>query len=129
MMAIAVGEDVAARSRTYCCACASTSPLGSEAFTRRNAAASAVDPAEISQHLPSQIGSPEAQLLARERVEIVARALENLSARQRSVFLMRFVEDMDLPDIASATGMPVPTVKTHLYRAIAAIRARFGDLP
>jgi RNA polymerase sigma-70 factor, ECF subfamily len=95
----------------------------------RNAAASAVDPAEISQHLPSQIGSPEAQLLARERVEIVARALENLSARQRSVFLMRFVEDMDLPDIASATGMPVPTVKTHLYRAIAAIRARFGDLP
>lgn len=95
----------------------------------RAAAASSVDPAEISQHLPSRIGSPETQLLAREQVEIVTRVLEKLSAKQRSVFLLRFVEDMDLADIASATGMTLPTVKTHLYRAIAEIRARFGDRP
>jgi len=57
----------------------------------------------------------------------VHRTLKELSAKQRSVFLMRFVEDMELPEIAAATGMPVPTVKTHLYRAVGAIRARFGE--
>jgi RNA polymerase sigma-70 factor, ECF subfamily len=57
---------------------------------------------------------------------MVHQALQELSSKQRSVFLMRFVEEMDLPDIAATTGMSVPTVKTHLYRAVGAIRARLG---
>ena len=39
---------------------------------------------------------------------------------------MKFVEDLDLSEIAEATGMPLQTVKTHLYRAVAAIRDKFG---
>ena len=71
--------------------------------------------------------SAEVQLIAKERVKMVHQALQELSAKQRSVFLMRFVEEMDLPDIATTTGMSVPTVKTHLYRAVGAIRARLGE--
>ena len=92
----------------------------------KNAAARDVDASEISQHLPSGASSPEAHLIAKERVEMVHEALKELSGKQRGVFLMRFVEDMDLPDIAAATGMPVTTVKTHLYRAVGAVRARLG---
>ncbi len=87
---------------------------------------SSIDATELSQHLPSEASSPEDHLLARERVATVARSLKALSEKQRSVFLMRFVEEMDLPEIAAATGMPVPTVKTHLYRAVGAIRTRLG---
>lgn len=87
---------------------------------------SSIDATEISQHLPSGATSPEDHLLAKERVETVARSLKALSEKQRSVFLMRFVEEMDLPEIAAATGMPVPTVKTHLYRALGAVRMRLG---
>ena len=87
---------------------------------------SSIDATEMSQHLPSGATSPEDHLLARERVETVARSLKALSEKQRSVFLMRFVEEMDLPEIAAATGMPIPTVKTHLYRAVGAIRMRLG---
>jgi RNA polymerase sigma-70 factor (ECF subfamily) len=92
----------------------------------KSAAATAVDAHDLSQHLSSGASSPEAQLIAKERVEMVHQTLQELSGKQRSVFLMRFVEEMDLPDIAASTGMSVPTVKTHLYRALGAIRARLG---
>ena len=88
---------------------------------------SAVDVHELGRYLPSSASSPEAQYLARERVEMIQKTLEQLSDKQRSVFLMRFVEDMELPEIAEVTGMAVQTVKTHLYRAMAAVRTKFGE--
>ena len=39
---------------------------------------------------------------------------------------MKFIEDLDLTEIAEIMDMPLQTVKTHLYRAVAAIRDRFG---
>ena len=92
----------------------------------KNAAASAVEAHDVSQHLASGASSAEAQLIAKERVEMVHQTLQGLSDKQRSVFVMRFVEEMDLPDIAAVTGMSLPTVKTHLYRAVGAIRVRLG---
>ncbi len=87
---------------------------------------SAVDAEELSRTLPSHASSPEMQFLARERVEMVRATVEKLSDKQRSVFLMKFVEDLDISEIAEITGMPAQTVKTHLYRAVAAIRDKFG---
>src|SRR6266849_8096054 len=92
----------------------------------KSAAATAVDAHDLSQHLSSGASSPEAQLIAKERVEMVHQTLQELSSKQRSVFVMRFVEEMDLPAIAAVTGMSLPTVKTHLYRAVGAVRARLG---
>jgi RNA polymerase sigma-70 factor (ECF subfamily) len=54
----------------------------------------------------------------------VQAALENLSPKQRSIFLMRFTEEMDLAEIAAATKMPINTVKTHLHRALKSVRAQ-----
>jgi RNA polymerase sigma-70 factor, ECF subfamily len=87
----------------------------------KTAAATAVDASDVSHSLASGASSAEARLIAKERVEMVHEA-----DKQRSVFLMRFVEDMELSDIAAATGMPVTTVKTHLYRAVGAVRTRLG---
>jgi len=92
----------------------------------KNAAATAIDAEDVSQHLVSGASSAEAQLIARERVETVHKTLQKLSDRQRSVFVMRFVEEMELADIAMATGMSLATVKTHLYRAVGAVRERLG---
>jgi RNA polymerase sigma-70 factor, ECF subfamily len=92
----------------------------------KSAAASAIDASDVGHYLPSGGSSAEAQLIAREKVELVYKALRELSGRQRSIFLMRFVEEMDLSDIAAITGMTLPTIKTHLYRAVAAVRARLG---
>ena len=92
----------------------------------RKARATAVDVAEMSSFLPSGESSAEARLLAQERTRQVAGALEDLSPNQRRVFLLRFSEELDLAEIAEATGMPVNTVKTHLHRAVTTIRSRLG---
>jgi RNA polymerase sigma-70 factor, ECF subfamily len=70
--------------------------------------------------------SPEAQALLKELVAAIWSAAERLPAKQRTVFLLRFVEDMDLLEIAVATGMKEGTVKTHLFRALRAVRERLG---
>lgn len=92
----------------------------------RKAAYRSVLPEDISDYLRASESSPEEQIIAKEKVEIVHKALEDLSTRQRSVFLMRFIEDLDIAEIAEVTGMPATTVKTHLHRAVSAVRTRLG---
>ena len=92
----------------------------------RQASTKAVDVDDASHWLPSRESSQEQQLLAREKVAHVWRAVEDLSERQRTVFLLRYVEEMELSEIARTTGLSEGTVKAHLSRALARVRAELG---
>ena len=70
--------------------------------------------------------SPEMGALAKQQVDAVWRAAAALPQQQRAVFLLRFLEDLDLLEIAEATGLKEGTVKTHLFRALQAVRAQLG---
>ncbi len=85
-----------------------------------------VDLDEASEWLPSGQSSAEQRMLARERVGQVWKAVERLSERQRTIFLLRFVEERELSEIARATGLNEGTVKAHLSRALAKVRAEVG---
>ena len=50
-------------------------------------------------------------------------AVTGLSGRQRTVFLLRFVEDMEIAEIGKATGLSEGTVKAHLSRAVSRVRS------
>jgi len=39
------------------------------------------------------------------------------------------MEEMEIPEIAAVTGLPLGTVKSHLYRALAIIRAQHDSSP
>ena len=80
--------------------------------------------AEISEWLPDRHSSPEARVAARQQVETVWRAAARLPERQRAVFLLRFVEEMELHEIATAMDMKEGTVKSHLFRAVQTVRER-----
>ena len=86
-----------------------------------------VDPAEAA-WVADRSASAEARAIDRERVAAVWKTTRNLPERQRTVFLLRFVEEMDLLEIAAATGMAEGTVKTHLFRALQAVRERSGGM-
>ncbi len=86
----------------------------------------AVDADEASEWLPSGESSPEQQLLAREQVKHVWGAVDGLSERQRTVFLLRFVEEMEIAEIGRATGLSEGTVKAHLSRALGRVRGELG---
>ena len=92
----------------------------------RKTQTNAVDLDEASEWLPSGESSAEQRVLARERVGMVWKAVEGLSERQRTVFLLRFVEELELSEIARATGLNEGTVKAHLSRAVQKVRAELG---
>lgn len=76
---------------------------------------------------PSDYPSPERVLLAREEVRAVWSAIETLSPQQRTVFLLRFSEEMALFEIAEVMGLQVGSVKAQLSRAIGSIRKKLRD--
>ena len=90
--------------------------------TRTNA----VDVDEASEWLSSNESTQEQKLLARERVAQVWRAVEGLSERQRTVFLLRYVEELELAEIAETTALSEGTIKAHLSRALGRVRAELG---
>jgi len=92
-------------------------------FWRRNLQADA-DIGDLGRAIPDQQQSPEDLALIQEQVQAIWSAAARLPARQRTVFLLRFVEDMDLLEIAEVTGMKEGTVKTHLFRALQSVRIR-----
>ena len=71
---------------------------------------------------PDAGGSPETAFAAREQLRAVWKAVARLPERQRTVFLLRFTEEMELMEIAAATGMAEGTVKVHLFRALRTVR-------
>jgi len=92
-------------------------------FWRRNLQSGA-DVADVGRAIPDRQQSPEKLALIHEQVQAIWSAAANLPVRQRTVFLLRFVEDMDLLEIAEVTGMKEGTVKAHLFRAIQSVRTR-----
>jgi RNA polymerase sigma-70 factor (ECF subfamily) len=72
--------------------------------------------------------SPEQVLLVREDVKAIWEVANRLSQQQRAVFMLRFVEEMELTEIAAALGLEVGTVKTHLFRAVQTVREKLRDL-
>ena len=93
----------------------------------RQARATAIDVTDAANFLPSHESSPESRILVKEKAAQVIAALDNLSPNQRSIFLMRFTEEMDLAEIAAVTKMPINTVKTHLHRALKSVRSQVGN--
>ena len=92
----------------------------------RHTRTNAVDLDEASEWLPSGERTVEQRLLAKEQVAQVWRSVENLSERQRTVFFLRYVDELELKEIAELTGMGEGTVKAHLSRALARVRKEMG---
>jgi RNA polymerase sigma-70 factor (ECF subfamily) len=90
----------------------------------RQARATAIDITDAAAYLPSGESTPESRLLAQEKTAQVQAALTALSPKQRTIFLLRFTEEMEIAEIAAALRMPVNTVKTHLHRALKSVRAQ-----
>ena len=58
-----------------------------------------------------------------EKVRAVSRVIASLPEREGTIFRIRFVDGLDLQEIAHSMGMPVGTVRSSLYRATRIVRA------
>jgi RNA polymerase sigma-70 factor, ECF subfamily len=83
------------------------------------------DGPEFQVHSPDP--SPERTLLARAEVQAVWSGVDFLPHQQRQVFLLRFVDEMSLLEIAEVLGLQVGSVKAHLFRALGNIRKHLKE--
>jgi RNA polymerase sigma-70 factor, ECF subfamily len=88
----------------------------------KHVSSAAVDVHELGSRLACRQQTAEANLLMREKLRHVWATVDGLPGRQRTVFLLRFVEEMAVSEIADSTGLNLSTVKSLLYRALRTVR-------
>jgi len=69
---------------------------------------------------------PEVLAARSEAGELVLEAMDGLAAQDRALLTMRYREGLSDADLAEATGMPVNTVKTRLFRARKLLKRRLA---
>jgi RNA polymerase sigma-70 factor, ECF subfamily len=81
-------------------------------------------PFEIAQDGPS----PLQQFQFREDAAELATVLDTLEPNYREVLTLRFHEELSLEEIAGVTRAPLSTVKSRLYRGLAALKPQLIKL-
>ena len=90
------------------------------------------DPPEERMPDPSWRSNPEAVLQASQTRSAVDAALEALPPRQRSIFVLKHFQGLPIREIAQILRVTEGTVKTHLFRAVQALRRSLeeqGEVP
>jgi RNA polymerase sigma-70 factor (ECF subfamily) len=72
--------------------------------------------------------SPLEQFQSRENCAEVGEVLLKLEPSYREVLVLRFYEELSLEEIATVTRAPLSTVKSRLYRGLAALRPEMEQL-
>lgn len=72
--------------------------------------------------------SPLDQFQERENCAEVGEVLLKLEANYREVLVLRFYEELSLEEIAGVTRAPLSTVKSRLYRGLAALKPEMERL-
>ena len=75
---------------------------------------------EKETHLPSALDV----IIRKQFWAEVRRFSESLSGMERQVFLLRFMDEFNLSEIAEVLGKDESSIKTHLYRAIDKFRRK-----
>jgi len=84
---------------------------------------------DLLANLPGdQSDEPSFQFENRERCKLIWQQVELLPPKYRSIITLYYLQEFSYEEIASVLDMPVGTVKTHLYRAKALLKARLGEL-
>lgn len=75
-----------------------------------------------------QMPAQEIEVLgAPEDMSELLEALRRLSPRQRAAIVLRHVADLEMHEVARRMGIATPTVRVHLHRGRAKLRALLGS--
>ena len=80
------------------------------------------DSADMAEVLTDARCRADQLLITREQLRDVWSVVGRLSLRQRTIFMLRFVEEMKTEEIAASLGLKPATVRLHLFRAVHAVQ-------
>ena len=83
---------------------------------------------EAARERPDPGPGPEETLHARRLETALERAISGLDRKYREVFLLRDVEGLTAPEVATVTGLSIAAIKSRLHRARARVREDLAPL-
>ncbi|MFQ6098625.1 MAG: sigma-70 family RNA polymerase sigma factor [Armatimonadota bacterium] len=86
------------------------------------------EPAAHRLEVEDERAGPAETVQRRELHERVREAVLSLPETYRAVAVLRHLEGLSYEEVAEATGLPLGTVKTHIFRAKKLLRERLSDL-
>ena len=101
--------------------------LRNRCFAERRREARLGPPADLE---TQQLAAPERSdeiMEERERLGVLQRALQDLTAEQREVFVLKHVEGLSYLEIAERIGGSVASLKMRMHRAYDRLRDRLKD--
>lgn len=81
---------------------------------------------EFPESVEPDHAGPESSALRREELDEVLAAMAELPAHYRAALALRHMQQLSYQEVADSLGIPLGTVKTHLHRARAALKARLA---
>jgi len=93
-----------------------------------DAPAEGEDGSEIPIEVADRTPVAEQQLVERDRVEVVRRAISALPEKQRAAVLLHKYQELDYDEIARILGCSVSALKSLLFRAYEALRVELAPL-
>jgi RNA polymerase sigma-70 factor, ECF subfamily len=75
-----------------------------------------IEPLEAEDEIPDELTPLDIQLLKEAREE-VGRAMAELPPQAAACVQMAFFQDMSYAEIGEVTGLPINTIKSHVFRA------------
>ena len=70
---------------------------------------------------------PELSAVRKEDVQEVLDAMAQLPPAYRAALTLRHMQQLSYQEVADSLGIPLGTVKTHLHRARAALKAKLAE--
>ena len=95
---------------------------------RRGVAVDDAEPQALEAVRDERGPDPEASATQAQAVELLESALAELSAQDRGLLTLRYREGLSDSEVADASGMPINTVKTRIFRARGRLRALLAPL-
>jgi RNA polymerase sigma-70 factor, ECF subfamily len=86
------------------------------------------DPAQQQVQVADTSAGPERTLLSREIQALQATAMKNLTATERTAFILRHMEDRSTTEIATALGIAPNAAKQAVFRAVQKLRRSLAPI-
>ncbi len=81
------------------------------------------DAPSILELIPSSARSAKEEVEAQETKQRLEEAIRKLPEREREVFILRYLNDLSLAEVAESLGLAVGTVKAHLSHGLEKMRS------
>ena len=79
----------------------------------------------ILELVPSHAKSPKEELEIKETKARLEEVIQRLPEKERQVFILRYLNDLSLAEIAQSLNLAVGTVKAHLSHGVEKVKATF----